>query len=192
MPGASYIAITNTHNNTTTNTTPSSSSQQQQQQAQRVGGADASNTDSSSSIGGRGETAATISSIASGQATDEFVQFLANKLAPLWTVSKIASVVNGLSFEVGDFRIRVGELRQGIGSSLVLRGIIVEINWAGDGGGGEGGGDSDGMEEESEGVIKGFWEPLGVKGWKEVFQVAGSAEGNGRVRQWFEMLRLRG
>lgn len=190
MPGASYIAITNTH--TTTNTTPSSSSQQQQQQAQRVGGADASNTDSSSSIGGRGETAATISSIASGQATDEFVQFLANKLAPLWTVSKIASVVNGMSFEVGDFRIRVGELRQGIGSSLVLRGIVVEINWAGDGGGGEGGGDSDGMEEESEGVIKGFWEPLGVKGWKEVFQVAGSAEGNGKVRQWFEMLRLRG
>lgn len=48
------------------------------------------------------------------------------------------------------------------------------------------------MEEESEGVIKGFWEPLGVKGWKEVFQVAGSAEGNGTVRQWFEMLRLRG
>ena len=119
---------------------------------------------------------------------------------------KVASVANGLAYEVGDFRIRVGELRQGMGSSQVLKGIIVEVNWAGDGGGGEGGGgegggeggggegggDTDGMEEEVEGVIKGFWEPLGVKGWKAVFQVAGFAEGNGTVRQWFEMLRLRG
>lgn len=162
----------------------------------RVRGADASTTDSSSSIGVSGETAATIASIASGQATDEFVQFLATKLAPLWTMLKMARVANGLSYEVGDFRIRVGELRQGMGSSQVLRGIIVEINWAGDGGGGVGGrgegGVSDRTEDEVEGVIKGFWEELGVKGAKEVFQVAGFAEGNGTVRQWFEMLRLRG
>ena len=48
------------------------------------------------------------------------------------------------------------------------------------------------MDEEVEGVIKGFWEPLGISGAKEVFQVAGFAEGNGTVRQWVEMLRLRG
>lgn len=103
----------------------------------------------------------------------------------------MASVANGLSYEVGDFRIRVGELRQGMGSSQVLKGIVVEINWAGGGGRGEGG-VSDPMEEEVEGVIKGFWEELGVKDAKEVFQVAGFADGNGTVRQWFEMLRLRG
>ena len=96
-------------------------------------------------------------------------------------------MANGLSYEVGDFRVRVGELRQGMGSSQVLRGVIVEVNWAG----GDGAVDSDRMEEV-EGVIKGFWEPLGVKGWKEVFRVAGFVEGNATVRQWFEMLRLRG
>lgn len=103
----------------------------------------------------------------------------------------MVTVANGLTYEVGDFRIRVGELRQGLGSSQVLRGIVIEINWAGGVGGG-GAADSDRMEEEVEGVIKGFWEPLGVTGAKEVFQVAGFAEGNGTVRQWLEMLRLRG
>ncbi|MCJ1349315.1 hypothetical protein MMC31_007551, partial [Peltigera leucophlebia] len=100
-PGPSYIAITKTHNNTTTTTTSASlsSSQQQQQRALRVRGADASTTDGSSSIGVSGETAATIASIASGQATDEFVQFLATKLAPLWTMLKMARVANGLSYE---------------------------------------------------------------------------------------------
>lgn len=109
------------------------------------------------------------------------------------------SVANGLAYEVGDFRIRAGELRQGVGSSQVLRGIVVEINWVGGGGGGSGSGsgsgeteDSDRMEEEVQGVIKAFWEPLGISGAKEVFQVAGFAEGNGTVRQWVEMLRSRG
>lgn len=128
-----------------------------------------------------------MSSIASGQATDEFVKFLATKLSPLWTLLKMVSVANGLAYEVGDFRIRAGELRQGVGSSQVSRGVVVEINW-----GGGGADDSDRLEEEVEGVIKGFWEPLGISGAKEVFQVAGFAEGNGTVRQWVEMLRLRG
>lgn len=101
----------------------------------------------------------------------------------------MVSVANGLTYEVGDFKIRAGELRQGVGSSQVLRGIIVEINW--DGGGG-GAGNGDRMEEEVEGVIKGFWEPLGITGAKEVFQVAGFAEGNGTVRQWVAMMKLRG
>lgn len=105
---------------------------------------------------------------------------------------KMVSVANGLAYEVGDFRIRAGELRQGVGSSQVPRGIIVEINWVGGGGGGGGAEDSDRMEEEVEGVIKGFWEPLGISGAKELFHVAGFAEGNGTVRQWVEMLRLRG
>lgn len=105
----------------------------------------------------------------------------------------MVSVPNGLAYEVGDFRIRAGELRQqGVGSSQVPRGIVVEINWVGGGGGGGGAEDGDRMEEEVEGVIKGFWEPLGISGAKELFQVAGFAEGNGTVRQWVEMLRLRG
>lgn len=149
-----------------------------------------STADIRSSIDNGGEVAATIASIASGQATDEFVQFMVTKLTPLWMVLKMVSVGNGLTYEVGDFRIRVGELRQGLGSLQALRGIVVEINWAG--GGGTESGDSDHMEKEVEWVIKGFWEPLGVTGAKEVFQVAGFAEGNGTVRQWLEMLRLRG
>lgn len=191
MPGCSYIAITDTTNNNTPAASSSLPSSQQQQQGPRVGGADPSTADGSSSIGNGDEAAAAIASIGSGQATDEFVQFLVTKLAPLWTLLKIVSVANGPAYEVGDFRVRVGELRQGVGSSQVLRGIVVEISWAGNGGG-SGAEDSDRMEEEVEGVIKGFWEPLGITGAKEVFQVAGFAEGNGTVRQWLEMLRLRG
>lgn len=82
---------------------------------------------------------------------------------------------HGQGFEVGDFRVRVGEVRQGIGGTVQGRGVVAEVEYMG------------GEEEEGEGMIRAFWEGLGVRGAREVGE-----EGWGDVRRWCEVLRLRG
>lgn len=91
--------------------------------------------------------------------------------------------MNGVAFEIDDFRVRIGEVRlAGVGGQ-VGKGAVCEVEWMGGG------------EEDWEGagaVIAGFWEGLGVKGGRRVFEVAGLGEGDGCVRQWCEGLRVRG
>ena len=86
---------------------------------------------------------------------------------------------------MGDFRIRVGEVRQGVGGTVHGRGVVVEVEYLGEEGGEE-------EWEEGERVIRAFWEGLGVRGGREVVRVPGVEEGAGEVRQWCEVLRLRG
>ena len=63
------------------------------------------------------------------------------------------------------------------------KGAVCEVEWVG--------GDEGGWEGAGE-VIAGFWEGLGVKGGRKVYEVPGLGEGDGTVRQWFEGLRARG
>lgn len=93
------------------------------------------------------------------------------------------SVSNGLGYRTGEFRVRLGEVRQGTGSGAQLKGIAVEVEWAG----GE-----EGEWEMGEPIIRAFWDGLGLKKGRGVVQVAGLEKGNGSVRQWFEVLRLKG
>lgn len=94
-------------------------------------------------------------------------------------------MVNGHALEVGDFRVRIGDVRQGGGGGAQMgRGTVVEIQWVG---GGEGVVDWD----SAEAVIGGFWDGLGVRGARKVFSVPGLAEGEGSVRQWCDVLRIR-
>lgn len=98
---------------------------------------------------------------------------------------------NGEGFEIGDFRVRVGEVRQGGGGGgQMARGAICEVEWVG----GDDEDDNEKMEdwEAAEAVIRGFWEGLGIRGARSVFSVAGLAQGEGSVRQWLEVLRIRG
>jgi len=94
-------------------------------------------------------------------------------------------VGNGHAFEIDDFIVRVGEIRQGIGAaSLMGRGAVCEVQW-----------NAPEEDEEdwmtAESVIKGFWDGLGIAGARECFWAPGLGEGEGSVRQWCEILRTR-
>ena len=54
---------------------------------------------------------ATIVSIAAGPSSEEFTQLIVSKFGPLWQPRQILTSSFGYAFEIGDFRVRVGELR---------------------------------------------------------------------------------
>lgn len=113
------------------------------------------------------------------------------KFAAQWQQRQVLHVSNGLAFEIGEeFRVRVGELRQGGGGGAQMgRGAVVEVQWVG--GSEEGVGEEKEDWENGETVIGAFWDGLGIKGAKKVFWVAGLGEGEESVRQWCDILRIR-
>ncbi|KAI9815485.1 MAG: hypothetical protein M1827_002619 [Pycnora praestabilis] len=139
--------------------------------------------------------------------SDELLQLLSSRLAPLWTHRQTLVVGGGqgVGYEMEDFRVRVGEVRQGGVQSA--RGVLVEIEWVGGGGGGGGMDGYDGDREDEDGqengdedwetgeaVIKAFWQGLGIKEGREAIRVPGveGRDGMDVARQFFEVLRLRG
>ena len=95
---------------------------------------------------------------------------------------------NGYAFEVGDFRVRVGEVRQGgSGGGQMGRGAVCEVAWVGE----EAEQDKKEGWEAGEAVFKGFWEELALRGAREVYWVPGLVDGEGTIRQWCDLLRPR-
>ncbi|KAL8692900.1 MAG: hypothetical protein Q9218_002158 [Villophora microphyllina] len=130
---------------------------------------------------------ATVISIPSGASTDEFNQLLLTKLGPLWQPRQLLAVVDGLAYQVGAFRMRVGEVRQGIGGSQLVRGVAIEIAVEEQG---------DGELEDrgsTEKMITTFWAELGLTGGKEFLQThPDKGEDNFQdVRLWSRMLMLK-
>ena len=68
-------------------------------------------------------------SIPSGLQTEEFVQLIITRLGPLWTPRQVLQVSQGLAFEVGEFRVRLGELEQRQSGTQQIRGVVVETQW---------------------------------------------------------------
>ena len=130
---------------------------------------------------------ATIVSIPTEPSSEEFIQLIVSKFGPLWQQRQILNIVTGHAFEIGDFRVRVGELRQGgSGGGQMGRGAVCEVAWVG--------GDAEpGKEgwEAGEAVVKGFWEGLALRGARAVYWVPGLGDGEGTIRQWCELLRAR-
>ena len=126
---------------------------------------------------------ATIASIPAPPGCDEFVQLISTRLLPLWTPRHVLQVINGQAYEIGDFAIRFGEVKQGQGGSQQIRGTIVEIEWRA--------GDTDDWET-AEQVIRAFWAQVDIEGAKEFINVPGVDQGSANARQWFEAMRLRG
>ena len=124
---------------------------------------------------------ANIISIPSGAQSENFIQLVLSRFGPLWTQRQSLSVSNGQAFEVEDFRIRLGEVRQGQGGAQQNRGVIVEVEWAG------GDDDWDAIEDE----IRAFWTGLDFKGAREYIRVPGIEKNLGNIRQWCEAIRLR-
>ena len=107
---------------------------------------------------------------------------MVSKFGPLWTQRQTSVVGHAQAFEIGSYRVRVGEMRQG--TTSLGRGVVVEVEWAG-------GGEEEDWEN-AEGMIRPLWDQLRVSGARECFQVPGMNMGYGSVRQWCEILRLRG
>lgn len=141
-------------------------------------------TPASSNISAEGSgEPATLVSIPSGPPRDDFPKLVESKMGPMWMQRPTLSVINGLGYWIGDYRVRLGEVRQGAGSGAQLKGIAVEVEWAGA---------EEGEWGMGEPAIRAFWDGLGLKKGRGVVQVAGLEKGNGSVRQWFEVLRLKG
>ncbi|MCJ1481706.1 hypothetical protein MMC06_001865 [Schaereria dolodes] len=140
-------------------------------------------TPATSSSGSHGSTEpATIVSIPSGGHSEEMLQLMVSRLGPLWMQRHVLQVSNGQAFEIGNFRVRIGEVKQGQGGAQQVRGVIIGIEWT--------------AREEydwgvTEGVVKAFWDVLDIKGAREYIRVAGVEENFGSIRQWCEGLRLR-
>ena len=130
---------------------------------------------------------ATVMSIPGGAVSDEFVNLLLAKFGPLWQPRHISQVSNGVTFDIGGFRARVGELKSGFsGAAQIPRGAICELEMISD--------QKEGNNEDPEAakaILRGFWEGFNVKGAREVLDVPGIADDEGRIRQWVEILRLR-
>lgn len=162
-----YVAITSTHAASQT----------------RAGTPASSNISAEAASGG----AATIVSIATGPSSEEFIQLIASKFGPLWQQRQILSAGRVYAFEIGEFRVRVGELRQGgSGGGQMGRGAVCEVAWVGE----EAGPEQEDWEAR-EVVVKGFWEGLALRGAREVYWVPGLGDGEGTIRQWCELLRPR-
>lgn len=131
---------------------------------------------------GSGEPA-TLISIFSGPQSEDFLHFVGSKMGPMWMQRPTLSVSNGMGYWLGDFRVRLGEVRQGVGSGAQLKGVAVEVEWAGA---------EEGDWELGEPTIRTFWENLGLKKGRGIVHVPGLEKGNGTVRQWIELLRLKG
>ncbi|KAL8853170.1 MAG: hypothetical protein Q9221_002052 [Calogaya cf. arnoldii] len=133
------------------------------------------------------DPAPSVISLPAGQSTDDFIQLLVTRLGPLWQQRQLLAVVDGLAYDIGEFRVRAGELRQSVGGAQLTRGVIVELTHLG-----EGGAAHDGSEKEEN--ITAFWDELGVKGAREFKGSRGEKgeDGFGDVRLWSLVLLLKG
>lgn len=131
---------------------------------------------------------------------------------PFWCHRHTHAVPGGMVYDIGDFRVRVGDVRQTQPVARV-RGTVVEVEWRGPslldsissqnymGKGGEGAGDDDsgidvgvGLIEEGDvdaefaattGLIREFWGRLGVEGAREAILVPDvGREVKERLRRW--------
>lgn len=110
---------------------------------------------------------------------------IVSKFGPLWQPRQTLSVGHGIAYEIGDFRIRLGEVKQvGSGGGQMGKGAVCEVAWVGEGAEQ----DREGLEA-GEAFVKGFWEGLALRGAREVFWVPGLGDGEGTIKQWCEVLR---
>lgn len=123
---------------------------------------------------------AAIITIPSGVQSDEFIQLMASRFGPLWTPRQVLQVVGGHAYEVGDFRVRFGDVRQGQGGAQQIRGTVIEIESS-----------IDASSSDAEEAIKSFWASLGIKGAKEYTKSAGPKYGLNDIGLWFEAMRSR-
>ncbi|KAL9594726.1 MAG: hypothetical protein Q9219_006865 [cf. Caloplaca sp. 3 TL-2023] len=129
---------------------------------------------------------ASVISIPAGPSTDQFTQLLVSKLGPLWQQRQTLAVVDGFTFVVGELRVRVGELKQGLGGTHLVRGVLAEVAMIGPEH------QRPGWQLENE-TIQTFWRELDMKGAREIIgnRVDEQRDGFEDVRLWCRALILK-
>ena len=120
----------------------------------------------------------TVVTIPASSAPD-FTQLMISRFGPLWVQRQVVYVQNGQAFELGEFVIRFGDVRQGQGGAQQIKGTVVEI-------------ESTSGEDDAGEAIREFWTQLNVPGAKEFISVPGlAAVPEPVVQQWCDAMRLR-
>ena len=118
------------------------------------------------------------------QQGDAFFNLLKDRFGALWAFRSRVSIVNGVEYNVGEFKIRLGELRQ-ISGQQQLRAVIccIETSSMADG-------------SATRAALSDLWAAIGFTNIKEAFGTYSinptTEEGFDEVRLWCDVLRLRG
>ena len=117
---------------------------------------------------------------------DEFVQFVSTRLQPFWAHRQTVHVAQGAAYGVGDFEVRVGEVRAGQGGPAQARGVVVEIAWVRAGAGPAG----------AEEAVAAMWDEIDTKDEmmrdaKKFFPGTEAGQEHFAARLWLEVLKLR-
>ena len=122
--------------------------------------------------------------------TEEFNHTITAKMQPLWAMRVVVRVDGGFGIEFGDWRIRIGEVRQtaGGGGQTRVRGCVVEITLI------SGDDEEDDISaEDRETLFGGLWEQLDLEGGRpfvNVPGVGGEDKGLDLIRQYMDLLRF--
>ena len=115
---------------------------------------------------------------------EDFFQTVQKKMEPLWSYRMAIRVDNGLGYEIGDWKIRIGEVRQMSAGQPRPRGVVVEVAL---------GSDTEEDENSKDEMFKGVWEQLGLQGGKVFIDVPGTESTPGDldlVKQYMELLKF--
>ena len=118
------------------------------------------------------------------EGADNFVSLVGSKFGGSFIVRAGLSVKSGHAYTVGDYAIRVGEIRQGVGAQALLRGIVMEIRYTND----------FDRAEDAKGMITEIWRSLNLGKAKEcIVALSGDKEVDKveEIKLWCEVLRLR-
>jgi hypothetical protein len=134
------------------------------------------------------------------QQRDEFYRMIVNKMAALWTPRMMLGIQNGMAYDIGEYIVRMGELKQ-VTAQNTTRALIVCIQ------SNAGPGqetkltqrpDADtGAKEEQEWQLRKeevqkFWKTFGIEGAREAYYVSKLGDDEfEEIRLWCDVLRLR-
>jgi len=128
------------------------------------------------------------------QQGDAFFNLLKERFGALWTFRSRLSILNGVEYNVGEFKIRLGELRQISGQQQTVRAVICCIETSSMADGGDNGPGSNGSATRA--ALSDLWAAIGFANIKEAFGTypidSTTEEGFDEVRLWCDVLRLRG
>lgn len=135
------------------------------------------------------------------QQREQWYTLLTQKMAALWTRTGLMTVSNGFAYDVGEFTVRVGELRQPGNAQAPPKALVVCIQstlpTTKEGGTDDestktrGLAPEDASASEVQEVMRNFWKSFGVEGAKEAFAFTRSPDGQDEARLWCDVLRHR-
>ena len=119
--------------------------------------------------------------VVAGSDCEGFLFVMRTRMQPLWEKYQSLVVNHGQTFEVDDFRIRVGEVKAGAGGAVQPKEVLVEIEWSC--------GEEDDAET-AETVLNAFWKELKITNPRQQSVKVVGNQRNDRIAQWCEALRL--